>query len=58
MTQGHCDRCLSYSERIERNEMDIQKLDSSVSVIKNWIIAGCGAVIIQLGVLIISFVSK
>ena len=45
----YCDRCLSHNDRIERNEMDIQKLDCSISTIKTWVIVGAGALILHFG---------
>ncbi|HID93309.1 MAG TPA: hypothetical protein EYP60_04345 [bacterium (Candidatus Stahlbacteria)] len=47
--EEYCDRCLSHIDRIERSEMDIQKLDSSVSTIKTWVITGAAILILHFG---------
>jgi hypothetical protein len=48
----HCDRCLSHIDRIERNEMDIRRLEKNVNQIKTFVILGMSSVILHLAIVI------
>lgn len=54
----YCDRCISHHDRIERNEMDIEKLTKSIDTIKVWIILAMSAVLIQLLVFVFGIFLK